>query len=435
MKNLLKYVSVALLAFAMGVPIIGFAASFGTQNFFYAPGNVITPLSGFTTSWSSGGSGNVSTSTGETVSRIAYWTTTNSTPAKLGSSNNLIFTGTLVGVGTTTPFWSLTAASSTGPQLALTDTTAGSNAWTLRSISNSLYIATSTANATSTSAALAIDPNGNATFANNLSVGSAGCILICQQASSTINNGNGGWTIFMIAQPLPNGITIPYTTGNVGIASSTPQQTLEVGGNIDMSGSLMLNDQELVFASTTASSMYFAGLNAGAGIIANAVTNASYPNTTAVGSGALQNATTSSTGQNTAVGYQALQGSGLNTSFNNDTAVGFQALKNITTATVNTAMGVVAGSSVTVAGSEALFGEAAGTTLSTGSNNTYIGWTAGQKNGTGTGNVAVGATTDGSASSGTNSHSYNTILGYQAASTITTGGNNVYIGVSTASTT
>lgn len=41
------------IALAIAIPVISFAASFGTQNFFYAPGNVITPLSGFTTSWTS----------------------------------------------------------------------------------------------------------------------------------------------------------------------------------------------------------------------------------------------------------------------------------------------------------------------------------------------------------------------------------------------
>jgi hypothetical protein len=99
-----------------------------------------------------------------------------------GASSNLLFgtngqterarltTGGLLGLGTSTPFWSLTVASSTGPQFALTDGTASSNAWTFRSISNSFYIATSTATATSTVAALAINSNGAATFGNNLTV-------------------------------------------------------------------------------------------------------------------------------------------------------------------------------------------------------------------------------------------------------------------------
>lgn len=68
-------------------------------------------------------------------------------------------------LGTTTPFWELTVASSTGPQLALVDGTNTSNAWTLRAISNSLYFATSTPTATSSKAALSFDGiSGAATF-------------------------------------------------------------------------------------------------------------------------------------------------------------------------------------------------------------------------------------------------------------------------------
>ena len=50
MKSKLAFVAFIILAFCL--PVVGFAASFGTQNFFYAPGNVITPLPGFGTSWS-----------------------------------------------------------------------------------------------------------------------------------------------------------------------------------------------------------------------------------------------------------------------------------------------------------------------------------------------------------------------------------------------
>ena len=136
-------------------------------------------------------SGNVSTSTAETAGRIPFWDSTAASPALLnGGSSLLTFNGTKlsatyasttaltvsgtayfpgsgiwnssgnVGIGTTTPFWALTVASSTGPQLALVDTTASSNAWTFRNIANTLYIATSTATATSTYTALTINPNG-----------------------------------------------------------------------------------------------------------------------------------------------------------------------------------------------------------------------------------------------------------------------------------
>jgi hypothetical protein len=77
----------------------------------------------------------------------------------LGEVGRFTATGNF-GVGTTTPFWALTAASSTGPQLALVDTTASSFAWTFRNTGNTLYVASSTASATSTTPALTISPNG-----------------------------------------------------------------------------------------------------------------------------------------------------------------------------------------------------------------------------------------------------------------------------------
>ncbi len=80
----------------------------------------------------------------------------------LGTSTNLFWNNTsnLLGIGTSTPFWSLTVASSTGPQLSLVDGTSSSTAWTFRSISNTLYLATSTALATSTTPIITITPNG-----------------------------------------------------------------------------------------------------------------------------------------------------------------------------------------------------------------------------------------------------------------------------------
>lgn len=80
----------------------------------------------------------------------------------LGS--NIIFTtfnDTRVAFGTSTPAWSqVTISSSTKAQLTLTDGGAGNFGWTMRTINNNFYLATSTAVATSTIAAFSIDPNG-----------------------------------------------------------------------------------------------------------------------------------------------------------------------------------------------------------------------------------------------------------------------------------
>lgn len=67
-----------------------------------------------------------------------------------------------VGIGTTTPRWSLQIASSTGPQFALTDGTTN-NHWTFRNAGGILYIGTSSPStfATSTLPAFMIDRQGN----------------------------------------------------------------------------------------------------------------------------------------------------------------------------------------------------------------------------------------------------------------------------------
>src|SRR6185295_3709706 len=67
----------------------------------------------------------------------------------------------LVGVGTSTPSWLLTIASSTSAQLALS-AGAGISQWTFRNAGGNLYFATTTTAGTATSSvsALTIDSNG-----------------------------------------------------------------------------------------------------------------------------------------------------------------------------------------------------------------------------------------------------------------------------------
>jgi len=89
-----------------------------------------------------------------TSNAVAYkWYTKNTT-------NSMLLTNTgYLGIATSTPFWDLTVASSTGPQIGLTDGTASDPAWTFRNISGNFFLATSTATATSTNAAIQINTN------------------------------------------------------------------------------------------------------------------------------------------------------------------------------------------------------------------------------------------------------------------------------------
>lgn len=73
-----------------------------------------------------------------------------------------------VGVGTTTPQWSLSSFSTSGPQLSLS-AGAGISQWAFRNAGGYLYFATTTVagSATSTTAAFTIDPNGNVGIASS----------------------------------------------------------------------------------------------------------------------------------------------------------------------------------------------------------------------------------------------------------------------------
>lgn len=77
-----------------------------------------------------------------------------------------------VGIGTTTPAWALQIASSTRPQLALSDGTLTSDHWTFRSIGGNLYLATSspTTFATSTTETFSLNTNGQVLFRDGSAV-------------------------------------------------------------------------------------------------------------------------------------------------------------------------------------------------------------------------------------------------------------------------
>ena len=84
-----------------------------------------------------------------------------------------IVTGSLVGIGTTTPFGSLTVASSTGSQLILSNGIGkGDPTWFMRVASSTLYIGTTTvSNATTTIPALTIQNSGFVGFGTSTPFG------------------------------------------------------------------------------------------------------------------------------------------------------------------------------------------------------------------------------------------------------------------------
>jgi len=97
------------------------------------------------------------------------------------------------GIGTTTPQFTLQIASSTGPQLALTDGSLTSNPWTFRSAGGNLYIATSspTTFATSTLTALTI-VSGGATGMIGIGTAAPGALIEILGVSGTTEVGRFG---------------------------------------------------------------------------------------------------------------------------------------------------------------------------------------------------------------------------------------------------
>src|ERR1051326_1399197 len=171
----------------------------------------------------------------------------------------------LLGIGTTTPNSILNVASSTGPQLSLSDTTAGSNAWTLRSISNSLFIATSTYTATSTVAALSINQNGQVTmpFVKSalVSAGAGGALAAyaggtCTNQAVTVISATGAVTCSSITDAFFSG-QLGVAHGGTGAASFTAGQVLYGNGSGAFgsvaTGTLSATDSTLTFSDSTRS--------------------------------------------------------------------------------------------------------------------------------------------------------------------------------------
>jgi len=224
-------------------------------------------------------------------------------------------------------------------------------------------------------------------------------------------------------------ITIPNSSTNVGIGTTTPAFKLDVAGDINTSGNLhaagnvyAANVKQYALSRTLPSTVgdtveigSFGVANSGHALdVAVTVSEVGYL--------ALLSATTAS--GNTAVGEEALTGT---TTGSNNVAVGMRALQANTTGANNAALGHLAmyfntsGSSNLAVGTQALY------TNTTGNFNTASGYQAIYSNTTGNSNTAMGyqslfnATTGGT----------NTALGIYALMDLTTGFDNTAIGTNT----
>ncbi len=208
-----------------------------------------------------------------------------------------------------------------------------------------------------------------------LTVDAAGMIFLAPASSG----GGGGSTPWATS-----GTTISYNAGNVGIGTSSPQQRLDVNGdiNIPVGSALRINNSPLLSAPGTGN--VFLGLSSGA---ANTSGN-----------------------NNLFLGSQSGQ---LNTSGINNMFVGSNSGGNNTTGERNVFLGTLAGASNN--GSKNTFvGEAAGYSNTTGTDNTFLGRESGISNTTGGYNLYIGRATGLGVSAGIG----NTFIGDAATSTV-----------------
>jgi len=247
--------------------------------------------------------------------------------------------------------------------------------------------------------------------------------------------GDNDWTI--------NGDNIYHLNGYVGIGTASPNEQLEITGNLRLPPSTasvgVIKSGPDRFIHNFGTNNFFAGVNAG-----NLTLSGSQ--NTAVGRDALQALTTG--WQNTAMGPYALysnttgyQNTAMGTfaffnttTGNSNTAVGLSALASNTTGWHNTAMGQWALYSNTTGYQNTAMGTSALYENTTGYSNTALGIYALDNNNTGYGNTAVGYGADVSATGLTNATAigYSAVVGASNALVLGgTGANAVNVGIGT----
>ena len=132
------------------------------------------------------------------------------------SVQSSIFSNNWIGIGTTTPRWSLQIASSTNPQLTLTGNDADAH-WSFRSIGSQLFISTSspTTYATTSSNAIAISAGSSASsglLIGTSTVGSTGLSVVGTVFMHSLTQATGGTNNDLCISGTPNQL-IEETTG------------------------------------------------------------------------------------------------------------------------------------------------------------------------------------------------------------------------------
>lgn len=176
-----------------------------------------------------------------------------------------------MGWGTTTPKWLEQLASSTAPQLALSDGTLTSNHWTLRSIGNNLYFSTSSpstfasSSQSTTNPPLAFTPGGLSGF---MGVGLSNPVTVLDVATGTpsasfgslhfgreaLNAGSANGTL--IAANLPVGATNNLIELQIG---NTIGLRVTSSGNITSNGGITLSNGGVVVAGASGYTMQSRG--------------------------------------------------------------------------------------------------------------------------------------------------------------------------------
>ena len=163
-----------------------------------------------------------------------------------GTSNSYIASqGGSLGISTTTSYYNLTIASTTGPQLALS-AGGGLAQWTLRNAGGSFYLATTSVagTATSTVSALTIDSDNIVRFGNSTAtcIALTGSSALCDGTDAT---GAGGGSSQWATSTVDSNAIYPAGATKVGIGSSTPMSVLSVVGTTTIAGAVQVLDAPL----------------------------------------------------------------------------------------------------------------------------------------------------------------------------------------------